>query len=274
MSAAELPIHVGDFVVAPVDRQRAMEMVVEHHYLHRKTTFQCALGLWRDTELMGVIVFGIPSSWTLRQGICGPDEAEHVIEITRLWVDDSVPKNGESLLIGEALRWLKTNRVPWDIVVSFADSSAGHIGRVYQATNFLYTGTNAHFRDPVPKGFSGHRLTAGKTSDLKAWYRETRGVEPEGLTTFDLMEARYGKGNVEWVERSVKHRYVIFNAFKPRVRELRRKLRYKVLPYPRAQCGSGVGNSTPVHQTGGSRETRESRTPDVSKSEQQMEGRE
>jgi hypothetical protein len=209
--------------------------VVREHYLHRKTTFQDAFGLRNEYgRLVGVIIFGIPASFTLRTGICGPDEAAHVIEITRLWVDDSVPKNGESFLIGAALRQLRMEASPFDIVVSFADTAAGHLGRVYQATNFLYTGASQPMRDPVPLEFVGHRLSAGKTTDLKALYRKTTGKEPTGMSTFDLMEFKFGKGKVGWVERSRKHRYVIFNSNRRRERELRAKMRYKSLPYPKA----------------------------------------
>jgi hypothetical protein len=218
-----------------IPREEAFDLVVAHHYLHRRTTYRRAFGLFDGDTLVGGIIFGIPSSFTLRCGICGVAEAQHVVELTRLWVDDSVPKNGESRLIGFALREMKRLEPDLDIVVSFADEGAGHHGSIYQATNFLYTGTSARFRDPVPKGFKGHRLTAGKTSDLKEWYRATYNCEPTGLSTFDLMELKFGKGNVEWVERTRKHRYIIFNSNRRRERELRRKLTYKVLPYPKVR---------------------------------------
>jgi hypothetical protein len=237
---SEDPVQLGatasslaDYSLGPLSRDVAFDLVVKNHYLHRRTTFRRAFGMFDPRgNPVGVIIFGIPSSFTLRCGICGPDESAHVVEITRLWVDDAVPKNGESRLIGFALRSMKGLEPDLDIVVSFADSAAGHVGKVYQSTNFLYTGRNARFRDPVPKGFKGHRLTAGKTSDLKAWYRTEHGAEPTGLSTFDLMELKFGKGNVEWVERSRKYRYVIFNSNRRRERDLRRKLRYEVLPYP------------------------------------------
>lgn len=43
----------------------------------------------------------------------------------------------------------------------------------------------------------------------------------------------YGEDAVEWVERPRKHRYVYFNAPRKRRKELRSKLRYEVLPYPK-----------------------------------------
>lgn len=280
--------NLSAFHVESVDRAVAMDMVVREHYLHRATTYQYSFGLYLGDVVGGVIIYGIPSSATLRSGICGPEEFSHVIEITRLWVADWVPKNGESLLIGASLRLLKAHGSEFDIVVSFADTAAGHLGKVYQATNFLYTGTNAHFRDPVPKGFVGHRLTAGKTSELKKWYRDTKGREPTGLSTFGLMEAKYGEGNVEWVDRSVKHRYVIFNSNKRRERELRKLLRYKVLPYPKearssddfspaqiVDINAGSSNKVGSSSTEVGLEGREAPTKaPPSRSEAQMEGRE
>ncbi len=238
-------LQLSDLHIKPVDRAVAMDLVVREHYLHREPTFQCAFGLCLGDVVLGVIIFGRPVSFTLCKGICGPNESGHVIEITRLWVNDLVPKNGESFLIGGSLRLLRARNSPFDIVVSFADTSAGHLGRVYQATNFLYTGKNLPMRDPVPLGHVGHRLTAGKTTDLKAWYRTTTGKEPEGLSTFDLMELKFGKGKVGWVERSIKHRYVLFNGNRRRNRALVKELRYKVLPYPTQEIQPEQSASSP-----------------------------
>jgi hypothetical protein len=54
------------------------------------------------------------------------------------------------------------------------------------------------------------------------------------VSLFDLMSARFGKGNVRWVERSRKNRYVMFNGWnRQRRSEARSKLRWGILPYPK-----------------------------------------
>lgn len=187
-----------------------MEIVLSKHYLHRKAPCSKAFGLVLDEKIMGVICYGTPSSAPLRSGICGPKYAGSVIELTRLWVDDSVPKNGESYLIGNTL-----SDCGKEIVVSFADSAQGHVGIVYQATNWIYTG-----------------LSAKRTS----WHVD--GIDRHGQTFADKHTAQeiremYGD-RFRLVERSRKHRYIFINAKGRKKKEILGAMRYKQEPYPKA----------------------------------------
>lgn len=133
-----------------------------------------------------------------------------------MWVDDSVPKNGESFLIGNTI-----NKLDREIIVSFADTSHEHVGYVYQATNFYYCGLSAKFKDPKVKGLENqHHATYA-----------------HGMTNKQMIE-KYGD-DVYFVERPRKHRYIYFNAKKNRKKELVSKLRYKVLPYPKIKIQIG-----------------------------------
>lgn len=199
--------------IEQIDYQTAMALVIEKHYLHRKAPCSFAFGMFDKVsgEIVGVVIYGVPASSTLLRGICGDDESKNVYELTRLWIDDSVPKNGESFLIGNTIKKLDRQ-----IIVSYADSSQEHIGVVYQATNFLYTGLSSKFKDPKVRGLEGqHHATYAN-----------------GLTNAQVIE-KFGD-RVYWVERARKHRYIYFNAKHSRKKELLRKLRYKVQPYPKA----------------------------------------
>jgi hypothetical protein len=192
----------------------AMEIIVANHYLHRKAPCTWAFGLIEKStlECLGVVIYGVSASSTLLKGICGPEESSNVYELTRLWVDDSVAKNGESFLIGNTLRLLDK-----EIIVSFADSSQNHLGIVYQATNFFYTGLSAKFKDPKIKGLE----------------HQHHATYANGLTNKQVIE-KYGAENVYFEERPRKHRYIFFNANKTRKKQLLKKLRYEILPYPKA----------------------------------------
>lgn len=201
-----------DYPIRPVDYRTAMTIVIEKHYLHRQSPCSHAYGLFDPVtdEIVGIVIYGVPPSSTLLKGICGPEEAQNVYELNRLWVDDSVPKNGESYLIGNTIKLLDR-----EIIVSYADTSQQHVGIVYQATNWLYTGLSSKFRDPKVKGLENqHHATYAN-----------------GLTNKQV-EEKFGD-RVYWVERPRKHRYIIFNANKTRRKELRQLLRYKILPYPK-----------------------------------------
>ena len=194
----------------------AMELVVAKHYLHRKAPVSVAFGMFDNSgQLVGVVTYGVPASSTLLKGVCGPEEASNVYELNRLWVDDSVPKNGESYLIGNTLGHLDK-----EIVVSYADTSQGHTGIVYQATNWFYTGLSAKFKDPKVKGLENqHHATYAN-----------------GLTNKQVVE-KFGD-RVYFVERPRKHRYIYFNASKKRRKELLEKLRYPVMQYPKMSKGT------------------------------------
>jgi hypothetical protein len=199
--------------VEPIPSSVAQEIVIARHYLHRRAPCSRAFGLFSNSqELYGVVMYGVPASSTLLKGLCGPDEASNVYELTRLWIDDSAPKNGESFLIGRSLKLLDK-----EIIVSFADTSQQHVGVVYQATNFLYTGLSAKFKDPKVKGLE----------------HQHHATYANGLTNQEVIE-KFGD-LVYWVERPRKHRYVYINARGSRRKKLISKLRYKILPYPKTE---------------------------------------
>jgi hypothetical protein len=197
-----------------------MDVVVKNHYLHRTCPCSFAFGLFEESgvkrnlfdtdRIVGVVIYGTPSSSPLREGVCGVEEKNNVIELNRLWIEDGTPKNTESYLIGGSIK--KVNK---EIVVSYADSTEGHIGIVYQATNFYYTGLSAKRTNWSIDGMSG------KHSQTLA----------DQHTSKELRE-KYGD-RFKLVERSRKHRYIYFNCKKHRKKQLLKKLNYPILPYPK-----------------------------------------
>jgi hypothetical protein len=200
------------YSVRRISYHDAMAIVVRHHYLHRKAPCSVAFALHDPSgAIVGVVCYGTPSSAPLRRGICGPEHAHDVCELTRLWVHDGVPRNGESFLIGRTVRESGKS-----IVVSFADTAAGHVGTVYQATNWIYTGLSAKRTDWTVRGVSLHGQTLA-----------------DKFTAHEMRE-RFGN-DFSLRERSRKHRYVWFNGDKRQRLELRASLRYPVLPYPKVK---------------------------------------
>ena len=120
--------------VAPISKSAAQDMVVEHHYLHRRTGISYCYGLFDDDECVGVVTFGCPPSRHLQISACKSNPSL-VVELNRLWVDDRMPRNTESWFIARALKLL-----PPLIVVSYADTKFDHFGHMYRASNFYYAG--------------------------------------------------------------------------------------------------------------------------------------
>lgn len=205
--------HKDDYDIKKIDYKTAMELVIEKHYLHRRAPCSVAFGLFckEDNSLVGVVIYGVSVSSTLLKGICGEEESKNVYELTRLWLDDKLPRNCESYLIGNSIKLLDR-----EIIVSFADTSQGHIGYVYQATNFIYTGLSSKFKDALVRGYENQHHS-GYANGM----------------SIAMMKDTFGEENVYYKERPRKHRYIYFNCSKKRKRELLKKLKYKIEPYPK-----------------------------------------
>lgn len=121
-------------IITTLGHATAARMVVAHHYLHRRPPISYAFGLYVHGRLLGVVTYGTPASRHLQMSAC-PSDPSRVIELNRLWLDDSLPKNSESWFVSRTLKML-----PPRIVVSYADPLFGHFGYIYRALNFKYAG--------------------------------------------------------------------------------------------------------------------------------------
>lgn len=199
--------------VAAVPLSVAKDPIVRHHYLHSVPGgTQLAFGIFVRSRLMGAMTVG-----------CGPAQAHCLVEgaarndcsvLTRLWLSDELPTNSESRVIGIVLRSVKKN-TNLKFLVSYADPSQGHVGTIYQATGWLYTGLSSamHLYD-MGDGVARHSRSfshAYGSHSLKYFARH--GIE------------------VKTVPQSAKHRYVYFldQGWSDR-------LTVPVLTYPERRC--------------------------------------
>lgn len=120
--------------VERIEKATAQEMVVAHHYMHRRAPISFAIGLFDKGSIAGVATFGTPASRHMQKGAC-PTDPSLAIELNRLWVHDHMPRNTESWFLSRAMRFL-----PPRIILSYADTAAGHLGYVYRAANWFYAG--------------------------------------------------------------------------------------------------------------------------------------
>ena len=198
--------------VLPINTFETEPWLLEKHYAKRMPSISYAFGAYINDELVGVVTYGTSASSTLRQGVCGKQWQDNVIELNRLICLNE--KNIASQLVAKSMDMLPKP----SIVVSYADSDQGHVGYVYQATNFIYTGLSSKFKDPKVKGLEHlHHTTYA-----------------HGMTNAEVIE-KYGEENVYFVERARKHRYVYFAANKGLKKRLASELTYAVLPYPKGE---------------------------------------
>lgn len=199
------------YEIKKVSYEETKPFILDIHYAKRMPPLQIAYGLYSDKDLLGICSYGIPPSHTLLKGVCGEDFKKDVIELNRLVLKNN-NKNEASFLVGNSLKKLGNK-----IVVSYADSTQGHVGIVYQATNFLYTGITKPIKEIYLKS---------KPHLHHATYRGK---------TYKQMEEEYGD-DVGYRLRSLKHRYVIFVGDKSFTKKAKANLNYPIMPYPKTKA--------------------------------------
>ena len=204
------------YSVRQIERIECEEYILQIHYAKRWPSISYAYGLFESNVLVGVVSYGTPPSATLKRGLAGDDYKADVLELNRLCLRHN-RKNEASLLVGRSLRLLPQNK----IIVSFADTSQGHSGYVYQATNFIYCGLSAKRTDWKVKG--KEHLHGQTIAD------EFRGVKNRA----QAMRDKYGD-DFYLQPRSRKHRYVYVVGSKKYKKAIRAALKYKAEPYPKA----------------------------------------
>lgn len=113
------------------------------------------------------------------------------------------------------------------VVVSYADTSMNHHGYIYQATNWIYTGLSAPFKDYMVKGME--HLHGSSVMDSVG----RSDGESGHIDKVRLLKEKYGEENVYMVERPRKHRYFFLIGSKTQVKNMRKALIYSVVPYPK-----------------------------------------
>jgi hypothetical protein len=181
--------------VLPIKSEEATPWILQKHYAKRLPSISYAFGLYDSGELIGIVTYGMPASNQLCEGVCGVENKSKVIELNRLCLQHNT-KNEASFLVANSIKQLPKPM----IIVSYADSAQGHIGYVYQATNFLFTGTTKERTDM----FAGD----GKHS---------RHATDPSIRQF----------------RSAKHRYVYLHGSKSDKKFLLGALQYNIEPYPK-----------------------------------------
>ena len=202
--------------VEPVPVVVARILLEREHYLHSLPggTF-LSFGVFTGQELAGAMTFGA-GPWLAYRLVDGakPDDCA---TLTRLWLSDELPANSESRVLGIVLRSLRRH-TNLKFLVTYADPSQGHIGTIYQASGWLYTGLS----EATPL----YDLGDGQA-------RHSRSVGHAFGTHSVQYLVRHGL-SVKLVPQAAKHRYLYFLGA-----EWRNQLRVPVLPYPKQEATHG-----------------------------------
>ena len=179
--------------------KEAINFLLPRHYSGRKPSITYSFGYYEGNILKAVCTFGKPASNSLCIGVCGIEFSSKVYELNRLCVDGEINIQ-LSKFVSFCLNELKKHNL---IIVSYADKQMNHNGYIYQATNWIYTGSTKERTDKYVEG--------GKHS------RHYDNDNQNGLRKF----------------RSSKHRYIYFACDKRHKKIFNNSLNYKIEDYPK-----------------------------------------
>lgn len=199
--------------VEQIPYKMGKDFVTQHHYLHGISGGAICFGLFENDDLVGVCAFANPVSEAVCASIFGDEHKRRILELHRLVILDEIGDNAESFFIARSLKLLKVVKPYLWGVVSFADSTEGHIGVIYQATNAIYY---------------------GKTNKNKGLVDNTGRLRHTRLNGKNITKKQADEWGWEWVMRDPKHRYLfLLPDNRSHKKLLLKSLLIKQLPYPK-----------------------------------------
>jgi len=114
------------------------------------------IGVWENGRFIGVVIFGVgaTSSLVSRYGLKSTEGCE-LVRVALTKHETSV-----SRIIAVSLKFLKQSNPGLKLVVSFADQGhEGHVGGIYQAGNWIYSGKSQPDRMYLINGEKVHSRT-------------------------------------------------------------------------------------------------------------------
>lgn len=188
---------MGNLVIKRISREKARELIITNHY-SRKMGANHGLfnyGIFRENqesenECLGVAVYGYMMHPKARHFI-HPNPKSYMLELNRMWIDDCLGKNAETILISRSLRLLKEDSPNCVAVQSFADGRLG-CGTIYKASNFKYFGSHrtTFFRNKRT-GEINHAMNLTRMDSKSIYMRNNMAYLLGDLEVFEVDTYRY-----------------------------------------------------------------------------------
>lgn len=206
------------YYVERIPDEQTHEWLLKKHYMHRVPAIIIhSFAMYeRATKIMvGVCTYSLPArGFNDGYGVFGKDETYKVptFELSRLCVDDGLPRNALSFFVSKTFRFFDHPTC----LVSYADGNSGHHGYIYQATNWLYCGI-------------------AEASEIFMDKRTGKPIHRRTLS--DMLGEVHLDSLPEWIdlqhEAGGKFRYFQLLGDKKQKAEMRKRLTWKVEPYPK-----------------------------------------
>lgn len=204
------------------------------HWHYSKTMPKSKLvkiGVWENRQFVGVVIYGAGATPEIGKPY-GLNQTQ-VCELVRVALTNH--KSPVSKIVAISLKILKKGYPGLRVVVSFADTSKGHHGGIYQAGNWILTGSEEYHAYKVLGEIVHPRvchLRYGKGGQSIPWLRAN--VDPKA----------------ERIANGIKHKYVM-----PLDNEMRARILPLAKPYPKRAGSADSGTSGFQPEGGGATPT-------------------
>lgn len=169
------------------------------------------IGVWEDDVFIGVVLFSRGACQHLLKKY-GLEQTEGC-ELTRVAL--RAHQTPVSRIVAIAIKFLRRKCPGLRLIVSFADPFQGHVGGIYQAGNWIYSGRSAS-------------SVEYKDKNGRIWH--ARMVKKNGIGTVFGKKRRVMKTeDVTPIRKPGKHRYLM-----PLDNAMRKHLQAVAKPYPKA----------------------------------------
>lgn len=227
--------------IAPITKSIAKDIIVKKHYTHTWTACRYALGVFYEgeetsnlefsnTKLIGCAIYGFPVGAKAPTSVCEGLTKDNILELTRLYIDDGYGSNIESYALSQSFKWIRENDKNIKVLISYSDNGQGHLGGIYQATNWIYQGDSSQIALMPNWSISLHK-------DPYKWIHSRTVYSKWGSNNLDHLKREIGKeGYTHFWRRMeyVKHRYIqILSQNKKEKRDLLKRLKHEIKPYPK-----------------------------------------
>ena len=219
---------MSELRLAFCDNKAAKHAVMRWHYSRAMPAFKLVrVGVWESGRFVGAILYGVGANRHIARPFKLKDT--QVCELVRVALA-SGRKYPTSKCVAISLRMLKRQSPGLRLVVSYADAGQGHVGTIYQATNWIFLGAATQPYLKV-KGKIEHPRTLydryGRGGQSLPWLRKK--VDP----------------NAQRVKMPAKLKYVM-----PLDPAMRDKLEPLAQPYVKKSSVGSIGSDAPITPDG------------------------
>ena len=140
--------------IAEITKEETLNMIKKYHYSNTLPKLnKHYLGFFLDEKLVGVVTLGWGTRplHTIRK-IFPSLETKDYFEIGRMCMTEEMPRNSESQMLSQLVKWIKANCPQVKVLFTWSDGMVGKAGYVYQASNFWYLGyiwTDIYMKDGI-----------------------------------------------------------------------------------------------------------------------------